>query len=398
VDAENTCRRCLSLVGLARVVVLEVEDRPGVPLRVHVELEETPQGCGGCGVLAHVKERRRVELVDLPAFGRPARLVWVKRRFRCPEPTCSVGSWTEEAPEIAHWHTVNDAVLAYGEALVDDDPHRFGTVAALGLDEVLFVRLGRFHAQHFSTSIVDVQRGQLLDVVPGRSGVRPSEWLESQGQAWRDEVRYATLDLSGAYRSVFDRMVPRATQVADPFHVVKLANTKLDECRRRVQNDTLGHRGRKSDPLWRSRPLLTKADKRLDEGGREKLFGLLRAGDPRGDVKTTWHAKEAVRELYAHTDADLALAYVERLAADMADRDQPIEVRSLGRTLKRWRHQIAAWHTAQVTNGPTEAANNLIKRVKRAAFGFTSFRNYRIRALLYAGKPNWSLLSTITPR
>jgi hypothetical protein len=42
--------------------------------------------------------------------------------------------------------------------------------------------------------------------------------------------------------------------------------------------------------------------------------------------------------------------------------------------------------------------NNLIKRVKRAAFGFTSFRNYRIRALLYAGKPNWDLLATIAPR
>ena len=42
-------------------------------------------------------------------------------------------------------------------------------------------------------------------------------------------------------------------------------------------------------------------------------------------------------------------------------------------------------------------ANNLIKRVKRAAFGFTNFDNYRIRALLYAGKPNWTLLETLTP-
>ena len=42
------------------------------------------------------------------------------------------------------------------------------------------------------------------------------------------------------------------------------------------------------------------------------------------------------------------------------------------------------------TNGPTEAMNNLIKRVKRVAFGFTNFRNYRVRALLYAGKPDWS--------
>ena len=46
---------------------------------------------------------------------------------------------------------------------------------------------------------------------------------------------------------------------------------------------------------------------------------------------------------------------------------------------------------------PTEAANNLIKRVKRSAFGFTNFDNYRIRALLYAGKPDWALLETLTP-
>ena len=82
----------------------------------------------------------------------------------------------------------------------------------------------------------------------------------------------------------------------------------------------------------------------------------------------------------------------------MADSDNPIEVRSLGRTLKRWKEQIVAWHRSQVTNGPTEAANNLIKRVKRAAFGMRSFRNYRIRSILYAGKVNWSLLRTLTPR
>ena len=81
-------------------------------------------------------------------------------------------------------------------------------------------------------------------------------------------------------------MTPEATLVADPFHVLRLANTKLDECRRRVQNETLGHRGRKSDPLYRCRRLLTKAKERLDDKGREKLTGLLRAGDPNGDVAT----------------------------------------------------------------------------------------------------------------
>jgi transposase len=211
------------------------------------------------------------------------------------------------------------------------------------------------------------------------------------GKEWRDKVRYATLDLSSPYRKVFSTMVPDAVQVADPFHVVKVANTKLDECRRRVQNETMGHRGRKSDPLYRCRRLLTKAEERLSEGGKEKLLGLLRAGDPRGDVSTMWEAKEAVRELYTHADPALALEWVAQLGADLQDADYPIEARSLGRTLIRWKHQIAAWHEAHVSN-------NLIKRVKRAAFGFTSFRNYRIRSLLYAGKPNWDLLAIITPR
>jgi transposase len=54
-------------------------------------------------------------------------------------------------------------------------------------------------------------------------------------------------------------------------------------------------------------------------------------------------------------------------------------VRELGRTIVRWRHQIAACDHAQVSNGPTEALNNLVKRV---AFGFRRFAHYRIRALL----------------
>jgi transposase len=431
VEREPT-RVCELLVGLPEVAILGVEDGPDGELCVHVECRKRATFCEACGIEARLKERPAIALVDLPCFGRRTRLVWHKRRFSCPDELCPRASWTEEehrigAPRMAmtdragrwataqvgrsartvsevarelgcDWHTVNDTVVAYGTALVDDDPARYGAVTALGLDEVLFVRLGRFGRQHFSTQFVDVTCGQLLDVVPGRSGKEPKAWLDAKPKTWRDAIVFATLDLSGPYRAVLDEMLPHGTQVADPFHVVKLANSKLDECRRRTQNETMGHRGRKSDPLYRCRRLLTMADERLESDGRSKLLGLLGAGDPKGEVTTAWHAKEAVRELYTHTDPVLALVFVERLADDMCDPDNPIEVRSLGRTLRRWKHQIAAWHQAHVSNGPTEAANNLIKRVKRAAFGFTSFRNYRIRSLLYAGKPNWALLATITPR
>ena len=165
-----------------------------------------------------------------------------------------------------------------------------------------------------------------------------------------------------------------------------------------MQNETLGHRGHKDDPLYRSRRLLTRADERLAEKGRTKLLGLLDAGDPHGEVRAASHAKEVVRSIYEHHNPKLAVAFVERLGKDLQDRSCPEEVRSLGRTLARWKDQIAAWHRAYLSNGPTEAAINLIKRIKRVAFGLRRFRNYRIRVLLYAGRPNWDLLpTTITP-
>jgi hypothetical protein len=98
-------------------------------------------------------------------------------------------------------------------------------------------------------------------------------------------------------------------------------------------------------------------------------MGLLEAGDPRGEVRMCWHAKETVRALYEIIDPAAADLFLGELIADMADRSMPIEVRSLAGTLRTWRQQIIAWHTARVSNGPTEAVNNLIKRVKRVAFG-----------------------------
>lgn len=61
---------------------------------------------------------------------------------------------------------------------------------------------------------------------------------------WRENIQWAALDLSGAYRASYHRALP---------HIVQLANLCLDRIRRRVQEETLGHRGRKEDDLYRIR-------------------------------------------------------------------------------------------------------------------------------------------------
>jgi transposase len=418
------------LIGLPDVEFVGLDDSDAV-LRIVIEQRVERPSCPACAMAATVKERHEVELVDLPAFGRPTRIVWRKHRWSCPSGACTVGSWTGQDPRIAparavmtdrcarwcvrevgelgrpvndvarmlgcDWHTVNDSVIRYGEALLDADTERIGPTRALGLDETLFVRRGPFRAQCWSTQIVDVEHGVLLDVVEGRSADEACRWLMFRDVEWLGGIDFGTLDLSSTYRKVFETMLPWVTLIADPFHVVRIATHRLDEVRRRVQNETVGHRGRKTDPLYRARRLLTRAHERLSDDAHAKLVGLLDAGDPKHEVRDAWHAKEVVRSIYDITDADVADQFVSDLADDLQDRSRPAEVRALGRTLHRWHDQIVAWHEARFTNAPTEAMNNLIKRIKRVAFGFRSFRHYRVRALLYAGRPNWSLLATITP-
>ena len=429
--AVDFTRALLLIVGLGPgVAVTEVGGRHGGPLVIGVELAARPC-CVGCGGMVWAHDVNPVGLADLPAFGRAVRLVWNKRRWRCPSGSCAVRTFTEQQPRIAPprarmtaraarhatrragagraikeiaaelgagWHTVMAAVHRWGRALLEADPARIDGVTALGLDEILMFRRGRYRQKHWGTTVVDARRGILLDIVAGRSAAGATRWIQGRTLRWRQRVRWAVMDLSGPYRKAFTDALPKATQVADPFHVVKLADAAVDDVRRRVQNDTTGGRGTKGDPLYRIRRLLLTAAERITDRGHTKLRGLLAAGDPRGEVRDAWHAKETVRLIYRIPKHNLAVEALDELARDLRDEAFSPELNKLGRTLRTWRHQITNWHRSHVTNGPTEAANNLAKLIKRVSFGITNFDHYRIRVLLYAGKPDWSLLDTLTPR
>jgi transposase len=192
--------------------------------------------------------------------------------------------------------------------------------------------------------------------------------------------------------------LPKAVQVVDPFHVISLANRALDAVRRRVQTEQTGHRGRRDDPLYRARRVLLRGEENLDPAATERLWSLLALGDPGAEVAIAYRVKERLRDFYRTHDPAIAKAMLRELEAHCRRRTMPPEIQRLGRTLKAWFEKIANFHLARVSNGPTEALNNLIKRIKRIGFGFRNFENYRIRALLYAGKPNWRVLGSIVVR
>lgn len=419
-----------ALVGLKDVRVVHYKrDIREVELMIEQVIGEVR--CPRCGTRAQVKERRLVKYVDLPVFGTPMRLAWKKHRMKCLNPGCPQKTWmlgdhriaakncllttraakwvtrqvgggrtvSEVAAELAcDWHTVNDAVTTYGEELLNADRKRLNRTAAIGLDETSFIRFGLGNHTEYATTVADVENHQIIDILPSREYKEVAKWIHKQPEAWKQRIATGVLDMSNSYAAVFTVTLPKATQVIDPFHAVALANRCLDSVRRRVQVQQLGHRGRRDDALYRARRVLLMGEEKLDEKARERLESLLQLGDPNAEVAVAYRIKERVRDFYRATNIDDARTVLADLIDHCLKRSMPPEIRRLGRTIARWFDKICNYHLAKVSNGPVEALNNLIKRIKRIGFGFRNFSNYRIRALLYAGKPNWRVLGSIVVR
>ncbi|MCY4650237.1 MAG: transposase, partial [bacterium] len=263
------------LVGLGEVDRVGVEELSGDRLRVTIRSRGPRPVCGECGGRVWSKGDQSVRLVDLPAFGRPVRLGVAHNAAGCapdrrarwgrlaeqdlsvaPEralltsragrwATAQVGRFGRTVSEVAEelgcdWHTVNREIVRWGDALLEADVSRFGQVEAVGVDETLFWRKGRWRKKQWCTSVVDVGGRQLSDIVPGRTADSAASWFRNQPTEWCEAIRWA---VSGHVRPLPGRLrpgaAPRPFQVADPFHVVRLANRCVDLVRRRVQNETL---------------------------------------------------------------------------------------------------------------------------------------------------------------
>ena len=182
-----------------------------------------------------------------------------------------------------------DAVVLHGTPLVED-PGRVKKVRALGIDETSFLSATREHRTIYVTGLVDLDRKRIIDMVEGNAAVDLRRWCAEQDPAWMRAIRVVATDLAESYRSGTSPHLDHAIRVADPFHVVRIANRCVDKVRRRVQNETLGHRGRKADPLYRIRKLLLAGYERLDERGHDRVLLGFRHGDPHDELLGAWLA------------------------------------------------------------------------------------------------------------
>ncbi|MGQ0467490.1 MAG: ISL3 family transposase [Sporichthyaceae bacterium] len=424
------CDRCDLLVGLDGFHVLDVGERGG-RLRVVIESARSTAACPQCGVVAQNRGRREVALIDAPCFGRPVRLIWRKRTWRCREAACPRGSFCEQDETLAAprallstrarwwalgqlrrehasvaglaralgttWNTVWAAISPLLEAMAADES-RFAGVSTLGVDEHVWHHVSTKPIEDGGrgpkelTGIVDLTRdpkgktrARLLDLMPGRTGKAYADWLSERNEAFRAGVRVATLDPFNGYKTAIDDELEDAVAVLDAFHVVKLGAQALDEVRRRVQNEIHGHRGRTGDPLYGIRNILRAGRERLTDRQKTRLANAFGADERHVEVEVAWLAAQRLREAYAHPNLAEGKKIAETVAADFLSCPIP-EIARLGKTLKRWRAAFLAYFdTGRSNNGGTEAINGLIELHRRIARGFRNRDNYRLRMLLIGG-------------
>ena len=418
---------CPDLTTFARLDELGLEvvgqrlepDRAVLACRV----VEPDQWCRRCGCQGAPRDTVVRRLAHEPLGWRPTVLEVTVRRYRCTgcghvwrqdtslaaEPRAKLSRrglrWALEGIVCQHltvarvaeglgvsWNTANSAVLAEGRRVLIDDPDRFDGVRVVGVDEHVWRHTRR--GDKYVTVIIDLTPirdgtgpARLLDMVEGRSKQAFKTWLTEREASWRDAVEVVAMDGFTGFKTAAAEELPDAVAVMDPFHVARLAGEALDQCRRRVQQDTCGHRGRKGDPLYAARRTLhTGAD--LLTAKQERRLDALFALDAHVEVEATWGIYQRVIAAYRAPDRTTGHELMSTLI-DSVSSGVPaalVEVITLGRTLnKRAADILAYFDRTGTSNGPTEAINGRLEHLRGSALGFRNLTNYIARSLLETG-------------
>ena len=161
----------------------------------------------------------------------------------------------------------------------------------------------------------------------------------------------------------------------------------MDQCRRRVQQELHGHRGRARDPLYRARRTLHTGSDLLTDKQRARLTALF-AVDEHVEVEATWGIYQRMIAAYRHPDRKRGRELMTDLIAAVSSGVPAalIEVCRLGRTLNQRATDVLAYFDRPGTsNGPTEALNGRLEHLRGIALGFRNLTNYIARSLLETG-------------
>ena len=374
-------------------IILNDVKTTNTEMHVFFSLKRKPHVCPHCGALTdHIHDYRTSIIKDIPFMGKLSFLHYRKRRYHCPH--CQKHFY-EKFALLPKYCRITTRLAFYAIHLLGNRQSVRSVAALTGVsDSFIFRRMqdiqyskpshlpevlsidefrGNAGGQKFQAILTDAKNHKLFDILPTRSQTYLMLYL--QGFPNKKQVKYFVTDMNTVYKDLARQYFPNATIVIDRFHVVRYVTWALENVRKRIQKEL---HPSKRKYFKRSRKLLLTHKNKLSKESMEALEIMLLQSS---DLATAYYLKELFYEFMDssnRTEATKKLKFFI-LAAQTSELK---EFKACLTMLGNWSKYILNSFECKYTNGYTEGTNNAIKVIKRNAFGYRNFNNFRNRIFL----------------
>ena len=399
------------LLNLEGIKVLSHRQYEGIGIILQLEASGKESICSRCGSKSNKLHQNRWHIIKDLSWGERAVFLEINRRqFKCEK--CQK-PFSEEMGFVKERRTYTKrlAVKIVEEVLADDISSiaKKGLVTTeeiermlkdasanllelkpvglkrLGIDEIALVKgQGKYCAV-----LVDIDRSKLLMILESRTKEELKKVLLGWGEEVLGGIEEVSIDLWKGYKSLVTEIMPKAQVVADRFHVMIQINKELDMQRKtekrlvekkikltKNQQEKLDNKNILAG-IVASKYALLKNEKELTQKQKDKLVEVKSVSPT---LKIMHQLKEKFREIFEKAER-WADGLIELSAWLSKAQKYFVNSRS---TIVRWLDEILAYFDRRTTSGVVEGINNKLKLIKRSAYGFTNFENFRNRCLL-----NW---------
>ena len=384
-----------NLLDLKGVIVKKVRYKKNF-VKIHIELPVREQKCPHCKAKTTKIKDYRVQIIkDLPIRFKTTLLSYRKRRYQCKQCGKTFYEKADFLPKRARKTTrVTEFIvdrLKTKQSMKDIAKQAnvsVNTVIRLlpplavstkHLPEVLCIDefKGNTGYYKYQVSLMDGKTRKPIDIIECRYKINLFDYFNKFSLEERKKVKYVVIDLWKAYKDLAKTYFPNAKVVADKFHFTRYITETVDTVRKQVQ-EKLSRSERKYFKHSR-KLLLSRYNKLTEEKQKEELqYILINYSE---DLRKVYREKEELLELIQKEDKEKAMEKLNNWIKRNLESDIP-SLRSCAKTYFNWVEEIRNAIKVPYSNGPMEGYNNKIKTLKRVAFGFRNFTNFKARILL----------------
>jgi len=397
------------LLDLSDVKVISHRLHAEIGIILQTESKKSYSTCPKCGTISHkLHQNHRHIIKDLPFGEKSVYLEINRRQFKCEkcrkpfsEDLDFVRKKRTYTKRLAHQiiqevlendiHTIASKGIVTteeiermlkdaSEELLDSKPLN---LKRLGIDEIALIK-GK---GNYCAVLVDLDTSKLLVILSDRTQEVIKKTLVEWGSEVLEQIEEVSIDLWKGYKNLVTELMPKAQVVADRFHVMVQINKELDTQRKREKRNVeeLIKKAKTSskkteyekvlDGIKKSKYVLLKNEEDLNEEQQTKLIQVKAVSSI---LKAMLELKEKIRTIFNKTNDWYTAVFKLGIWLSKAKQYFP----NSNNTVIRWFDEIIAYFDNRTTSGGVEGINNKLKLIKRSAYGFRNFENFRVRCLL----------------